>query len=131
MGAWGHRSFENDAAADWVAELEESADLSAVDAALGVVVGADDEYLESPDCCNALAAAEVVAALLGHPAADLPAAVSSWGKGKPHPAPAMVQKTKSAIDFILANSELRDLWAESDDFDHWVTSVNELRVRLG
>jgi hypothetical protein len=30
MGAWGHDSFDNDDAGDWVYELEESSDMSVI-----------------------------------------------------------------------------------------------------
>jgi Domain of unknown function (DUF4259) len=65
MGAWGVANFENDDAQDWVYELEESKDLS-------VVANLDNEiYLAAPECARALAAAEVLTALLSRPSRDL------------------------------------------------------------
>lgn len=61
MGAWGADNFGNDDAGDWIYELEVSKGLSAVLPPLELVVS-NDSYLESPDCCIALAASEVVAA---------------------------------------------------------------------
>jgi Domain of unknown function (DUF4259) len=61
MGAWGHKNFENDDACDWVYDLEKSKDKQVIHEALNIVLNNHD-YLESPDCCNALAAADVVLA---------------------------------------------------------------------
>src|SRR5688500_2002913 len=79
MGAWGHGSFENDGAADWVYELEKSGDLSVVIAALeGLAEAAADEYVDVDVCQAAVAAAEVVAALTGESASGLPEEVAGW-----------------------------------------------------
>jgi hypothetical protein len=69
MGAWGIRAFENDDASDWLYDVEESNDLSIVAAALNVD---ESGYLEAPEACNALAAAEIVLALQGKPRTGLP-----------------------------------------------------------
>jgi len=62
MGAWGEKAFENDAALDWVATLDDEG-LSAIHAILSHVADADDsEYLDVDDGAAAIAAAEVVAA---------------------------------------------------------------------
>jgi hypothetical protein len=66
MGAWDIGPFDNDDAADWLYVLEESSDVSTIAAALGVITDIGDGYLEAPDCSNALAAVEIVAALRGH-----------------------------------------------------------------
>jgi len=65
MGAWGPGVFENDDACDWVFELVESEQLSAVDCALDATLEADEDLIDASPSCNALAAAEVVAALAG------------------------------------------------------------------
>jgi len=56
MGAWGVKTFENDDSSDWLYDLEESNDLSVIEAALNE--GGSD-YIEAPEGCNILAAAEV------------------------------------------------------------------------
>lgn len=96
MGAWGHRTFDNDDASDWIEELDQSTDLFAINAALDAVASSDGGYVESPDCCKALAAAEVVAALLGRPGSDLPPAANAWVKDKPKPSPQTVKKAHAA-----------------------------------
>lgn len=129
MGAWGHGSFENDDASDWVYELEESGN-EAIDQALSSVADGAPDYIEEPDAAMALAAAETVAALRGRPAADLPDEVRQWVKGKPAPDDARVAKAKSAVAAILNESEMKELWHETDDYSAWEDSVRDLQSRL-
>ena len=76
MGAWGIGNFDNDDAADWVYELAES---DGTDVLVAALEGATSEgYLEAPVSCAALAAAEVVAALLGNAGKALPDEVRKW-----------------------------------------------------
>ena len=132
MGTWGHGTFENDSASDWVQDLEKTRDFSVIETALDAVVGAGSEYLESSDCTNALAAAEVVAALRGKPPAELPPEVSAWVSAlEQPPATALIRKSMSAVERILADSELKELWAESGELDEWESVVRDLGRRLG
>ncbi len=130
MGAWGHGSFENDDTSDWVYQLEESTDLSPVHAALAAVADERVPYLEAPECCAAIAAAEVVAALAGKPGNSLPDTIADWCRGKGGVEDDVREQAVRAIDTILAKSELKELWEETDDFDAWTQVVNELRERL-
>lgn len=78
MGAWGEKAFENDAALDWLAELEAQgapwlrAALSTVERTV------QDQYLDVDDAAAAIAAAEIVCAALGHGRDRVPARVSKW-----------------------------------------------------
>ena len=70
MGAWGTGSFENDDAANWIAELG----TIVPDHLAQILVQAADypSYLEAPASRIAVAAAEVIAALNGSPAQEAP-----------------------------------------------------------
>lgn len=129
MGAWGHRNFENDDAMDGVGDLE-SRGLAWIEAAFASVEKGAGNYVEAPECTSALAAAEVVASLLGHPSDDLPERVAKWAKGKPKPNPALVKRAVATIDLIAEASELKDLWADTEDFEPWMAVVANLRARL-
>jgi hypothetical protein len=131
MGAWSHEPFGNDDAGDWVWELEKTNDFSLLETALSTVTDAAADYLEAPECCEALAAAEVVAALLDKPCASLPDDVAAWVKGKPRPGPALTGKARAAVAAILGSSELQELWEESDDYLQWQAITKDLEVRLG
>jgi hypothetical protein len=112
---------------DWVSELEDGA-VDLVRAGLAVT---KVDYLESPDGSVAIAAAEVIAAAVGSPAASLPASVTRWVDAHgASVADADVVLALAALDRVTAeNSELAELWAESDDRE-WSQSVEDLRNRL-
>ncbi len=59
MGTWGALPFENDAALDWLADLERRGTV-AIDEALGDVTGR--EAADSDEASEAVAAAATVAA---------------------------------------------------------------------
>jgi hypothetical protein len=129
VGAWGHRNFENDEALDWTWELEEKG-LTHIEATLQAVENAATEYIETPDCTTGLAAAEVVALLLGRPSDDVPSEVTKWAEGKPKPPTSLVTRAIASIGLIETESELRDLWAETGDFEAWKSVIRNLRDRL-
>jgi hypothetical protein len=129
MGAWGHGTFENDDAMDWVAELEESGQTAIIRALKSVIDEAGD-FIEAPECCAALAAAEVVAGLRGKPSASLPETVRAWLHGKPAPEAALVANAKAATEAVASDSELKDLWEEASEFETWLSTVRELQSRL-
>jgi hypothetical protein len=73
----------------------------------------------------------VVAAGLGHPHASLPDEVGEWvGAHRQIPWRTLAPPAVRAINRILAGSELKELWAESDDAGAWSAEVQELRGRL-
>jgi hypothetical protein len=64
MSIWGSGPFENDDAADWLTELDEEPNLEMIDGALDELADpAHVGYAEIPECCTAVAAAEVLARL--------------------------------------------------------------------
>ena len=131
MGAWHATSFGNDTACDWLQELEESDDLSAVEAALQTVLDTGDEYLDSDEAVEGIAAAEVIAWLHGRPSTVNPytEALAAWVAAHPiKPSAAVMQKALSALDRIERSpSELPDLW-EGDP--EWMAAMSDLRARL-
>ncbi len=137
MGAWGHKNFENDDAGDWVYDLEMSNDKSVIHQALDGVL-TNEDYLEAPDCCVALAAAEVVLAGRTGDHSRVPEDVSSWLKRKHgfiKKKPVTfesedVSKSIEAISKIVESSELKELWEESDDFQPWLELENDLIAKL-
>ena len=131
MGAWGHNTFDNDDASDWVYELEESSDLTAITDALNAVTDDAEDYIEAPECSNALAAAEVVAALNGNPSPDLPDTVREWIAGKLAPESSLNAKAHRAVDVVLTDSELKELWEENaEDYPKWVACLNGIKARI-
>src|SRR5262245_19426505 len=126
MGAWGHRPFENDDALEWAAELEGADDPSALAEAFDAIPGEADENVEAPEASIALAAGEVVAALLGRPTSPLPEGVKTWVAGQRGVNPGIVKRAQRAVKRVVKNSELRELWEESDDFPKWQAAADGL-----
>lgn len=132
-GAWDTGSFDNDDALDWVWELSESDDLSAVENAVSAAANASD-YLEAPTASMAIAAAEVIAALKGNPGPNLPQEVAEWvqanqiavGEG-------VLKAARKAIENIknVEMSELAQLWSKSADLSEvWRADLDDLLQRL-
>lgn len=150
MGAWGANSFENDWAMDWLSNLRESGDASLLRTALSRVVehggtkhsspsllerlrglSRHTDWLKASDASRALAAAEIVAAWLGHPRPNLPEGTAVWiQKNAPSFQPDLVPLARQAVAIVKTNSELKDLWEEGDP-TKWKTAVDDLEQRLG
>lgn len=130
MGTSGPGSFDNDDAMDWVAELEGYADDSPIVDALNTVIDQAGNYLEAPDCSNAIAAAEVVAAQLGNPHEDCPEEIEGWVESHPAPSATRIAQARQAVEVILAESELKGLWKDSDGLEEWQGAMEELLSRL-
>ena len=133
MGTWSVDAFGNDNAADWAFELAESDDLSLVEVAIDGAL-AESDYLDAPDAAIALAAIEVIARLNGN-----------WGDRNAYTEPIdrwvervtvqlepeLLARARAAIDRILGeNSEMLELWQDSDDYEAWLGSVEDLRSRI-
>jgi hypothetical protein len=130
VGGWGTGSFENDDAADWLANLGTIApeDLTKI-----LVRAADNpDYLEAPAAGVAVAAAEVVAALNGSPAPAVPSAIVEWTKKNPKTCtPELKALAVRALDRVRRNSELKDLWLEADGLNDWIVAIQDLQARVG
>lgn len=133
MGTWAVGSFDNDDAADWAFGLEEARDLSLVETTVDKAIAAAD-YLEAPDAAEALAAIEVIARLQGNWGERSPYSepVDNWVEAnKLVPSGELLAKALQVLDLIVGeNSELNELWQESDEYADWVAAVAELRSRV-
>lgn len=129
MGAMGVLPFENDNALDWVWSLEEAEDTSVLSDAFDAV-DSQDEIIE--ECEEGIAAAEVVAALLGKPLTDLPDEVTEFVKkhGKKKPASKLVNQAVKVVRRIAKASDLKDRWEESGSGREWHRSLEDLLKRL-
>lgn len=131
MGAWGTHNFANDDAMDWLAELEDNG-LAATSSAFAAVDEAADDYLDASIAACALAAAEVIAALHGRPSPTLPEEIITWVAANPgDPGKALLASARRTIDVVGKQSELRDLWEETDEFETWRAELSDLKGRLG
>ena len=127
MGAWGHGSFENDGACDWLAELE----ADGIEAIREALQPRAHEYIEVDDASNAIAAAEIVAAARGHGADDLPEEVTAWIEANASSITDQdVALARKAVARVREGSELQELWAENGPDNEWERGTASLLERL-
>lgn len=131
MGAWGHGSFENDSAMDWMENAFRPGGAAAVEAALRYVAeSAEDTYIDVDEASAVVAAAEFVAAArdgdlsrLGTTQNDFAAHRQSLTN------PRLLPLARKALARILRKSELQALWSEGQD-KSWLNEMNNLLARL-
>lgn len=137
MGAWATGPFSNDDALDLLALIYSGRPdaLTVISAALDGAADAGDSYLEAPAGAQAIAAAEIVARLLGrYPAESEPedVPVDAWVAQQRIAVPAaLVEKARRAVDRVATQpSELLELWSEGDVGGEWLASIESLKRRL-
>jgi hypothetical protein len=136
MGTWAADAFGNDYAQDWAQDLHETSNMDAVEDTLNTALDKAPANSDAPFAAEALVAIEVLARLQGSGGArsDDSAAVDEWveaRKPKAKPRADLAGKAGRAIDRILSEeSELRQLWQDSDHYEAWRAAVEDLRTRL-
>lgn len=142
MGTWSTTAFGNDFALDWAQDLQESKDLFFIEDTLNNVLSADSaEYLEAPFAAEGLAAIEVLARIYGKPGEndeddentrDVDAWVEEVSKKATKRRTDLIEKSQRVIVHILSErSELRELWQDSEHYEDWRASVEDLKARIG
>ena len=133
MGAWAEDTFGNDTACDWIGTFLADPGLPAVKAAIQTVLDTDD-YLDSDQACDCLAACEVIARLQGK--WGLRNAYSEnldqWVEANPTAVPEDLKAAAdAAIERILGpDSELPELWDEGGRHEDWHKAIENLRERV-
>lgn len=134
MGAWGVRALENDDAADWSDELQETSDLSLVEETLEMIETVSSDYLEADVACEVLAACELIARMLGRSGYSdaYSEPLDEWVAKHSIDVPStLVARASHAIDLVISeDSELKELWQESDEYAAWLAAVEDLRHRV-
>jgi hypothetical protein len=134
MSSWTLDPFDPAPAREWVADLMQSTDCTPVEEALELVVDTAEGYLEKADGERALASMELVAAAMLRPCGALAEnpALGAWVRANMEmPDIALVRLARRASARLLGeDSELREFWEDSDDFDAWLADIYDLRERL-
>lgn len=130
MSSWGVGAFENDHAADWLYELEESVDETPLVEAFDRVVNGAHEEPDFLDSVLGLAAAETVAAWGGRAPPDAPIKMLGWVASRDEPPPVLVHFALVATGRIIRSSELRRSWSNTDYAAPWEQTVIDLQRRL-
>jgi uncharacterized UBP type Zn finger protein len=129
MGAWGHKSFENDGAMDWLDEFMEEPDVDYLASVFANLEDKDD-YLDSEDGCTIVAAAELVAIATGRRSAPTDVDLSDLDMSEisSHVDDVMIQNAISALESVknVELSELAELWEDSESYESWLADINSL-----
>jgi hypothetical protein len=131
MGVHGVSPFDNDEASDFVVEIIGAEDMNVIAQAVYAVPDADEQYVESGTATRALVAAEVLAAQMGNESGDVPDELQGWIQSQDDPDNALLIRARSAMQRVLRNSELRELWQESKLFPAWRERIQYLMKCLG
>ncbi|AYA36339.1 DUF4259 domain-containing protein [Hymenobacter oligotrophus] len=133
MATWGHRNFDNDTAADFAGDFRKQPNEAMLLAALATVSEAeDDERIEAAEASEALAAAEIVAAILGKPTRDFPAdVIPVIVKMNPGESEDLRELAQEAVEAVLRRSDLQAHWAKQGEaVEGWVQVQQDLLHRL-
>jgi hypothetical protein len=129
MKTWGTGSFENAPARDWCLDLEDSDGTDLVEDTLRSVIEADSS-LAAPASARAIAAAEIVAAMRGRGSASLPEVAEGYVERAGEAGGELIDLANQAVSRVFDDSELRERWEESDDFEEWEEEIGDLLDRL-
>ena len=129
MAAWGTKTFEEDTANDWILELtssEEPRDFL-IDS-----LSTDPGYIEADQGSCILAASETLIALLDEPRTGIPGELVDWvGDNECEDVSDLPEVALAAINKVIGDeSELFEIWSESEDFDEWQENVEQMREVL-
>lgn len=122
MGTWGPGGFETDTALDFAAEITSPEVLQDT---FDEVLTSEDDCIDADLSAQAITAAECVAAMMGHPADDMPdelvERVAGFGRLTIH----LRDAARDCVSSVLRRSELVELWAEDDpaEFNLAMTSL--------
>lgn len=97
----------------------------------------DAENADIISCEEALLSSEIIAAATGNAAHDFPGDLLEWmhthipqGSAEHANLLEMREKAADAIDNIVTNSELRELWEDTNSFSEWFDAQVALQKRI-
>ena len=135
MASFSISNFENETSIDFLSDV--------VLNGYGLISITLDKILDTeyrPDlleCEEALLAAEFVAKAKGNPAHDFPEEAQEWfetylpgGSAELREVAGLAEKAADAIDIIVTDSELRDLWEDQPEFNQWFEAQVALQKRI-
>lgn len=129
MAAWGTKTFEEDTANDWIQELIDSEDPREF---LVESLSIDPGFIEADQAAAILAAGETLIALLDEPRVGVPGELVDWvGDNECEDVSDLPEIAVTSVAKVLGDeSELRDIWSESEEFEEWQENVEQMREVL-
>ena len=131
MGAWDAGSFENDMALDWLEVFCSASNKEELLVSMLETITDADGYLDAADCSSCIAAADVVASLKNAPNPNFPEDSKECVSGSGiQPDASLVALAINAVGRVKADSELKELWDESENPEEWYAAISDLEARL-
>ncbi len=132
MGAWSHKSFDNDSALDWLDDFQQKPTAKFLRQTFETVLTQD--YIEVDEGSAVIAAADLVAMMEGKrpfiedvdfTGIDFPSIQEVLHSG-------FFLKALAAIDRVknVEVSELAQLWQDSDDYARWQNDVIDIENNI-
>ena len=126
MGAWNFTAFGNDDAADFSGALQGAKHPVAL-LKKTFARAAVQDYLEALDGSQIVAAASVVAADCNEDPQGLPEDVAAWVATRNGKLKSLAPIALTAIQRVTSeDSELCELWQDSEDFEQWLETVESI-----
>ncbi len=131
MAAWGTKTFEDDTSVDWLEELTDSEETR--NFLLGAITLTAEDDLDYDTGAIAVAASEVIVALLDEPRKGLPEDLRDWlSANECDDITDLPEFALNALNLVLAEgSEFKDTWTEVEDYSDWREGVDELLEIMG
>lgn len=133
MGAWAEDAFGNDTACDWADDFSDNPNIEHISRTINVIANSN-EYIDSDDACEALAACELVAGLKGTWGDTISYSdeLDQWVKTSGiKPTSNLIEAAEKAIAKILSDdSELLELWDEDGVNEQWHQEMADLLARI-
>jgi hypothetical protein len=117
MGTWGTQPLENDPALDLKGDWEDSGDLSVLTEALDLVLETEEnDVVDAMDAEAAIGAISII----------LSGEVVTSTETKTE----LLQKSAAVLGRVVENSELQELWAETESLGDWLQSITNLMQQI-
>ncbi len=117
MGSWGTAPLENDGALDLKSEWDETKDVLVLESALDSVLSLKAKsYLDAMDGEAGIAAVHII--------------VNQVTELHNDQLKILLKKSAVVIGRVLENSELQELWSETDSFGDWLTNITQLMQQI-
>lgn len=125
MAAWGTKTFEEDTANDWIQELIDSEEPREF---LIDSLSTDPGYIEADLGSAILAAGETLIAMLEEPRDGVPNELVDWcGDNECEDVTDLPAVAVTAVKKVIGEeSELNEIWSESEEFDEWLDNVEQM-----
>jgi Domain of unknown function (DUF4259) len=141
MSIWGSRADENDDAADWLDAYLEAPDVLQLNDAFDAVLDAGvEDYLEVTESAEAVAAAAVIAELLGQTPAYLidddarRALLGTLAKLSESARQHLVKRAIAAVAIVASSDEKSELFGllheDPETASPWTEQINNLTATL-